>query len=39
MEKKKIDKRKLMTRILAGALAGFMVLGAGFTLIWYLVAQ
>lgn len=39
MAKKKIDKQKLITRIVAGILAGLMVLSVGFTLIWYLVAQ
>ena len=39
MSKKKIDKQKLITRIVAGILAGLMVLSIGFTLIWYLVAQ
>ncbi len=39
MSKKKIDKQKLITRIVAGILAGLMVLSVGFTLIWYLVAQ
>lgn len=34
--KKKIDKQKLATRIIAGVLAGLMVLSVGFTLIWYL---
>ena len=39
MAKKKIDKQKLATRIIAGVLAGLMVLSVGFTLIWYLVAR
>lgn len=39
MSKRKIDKQKLITRIIAGILAGLMVLSIGFTLIWYLVAQ
>ena len=39
MSKKKIDKQKLVTRIVAAVLAGLMVLSIGFTLIWYLVAQ
>lgn len=39
MSKKKIDKQKLITRIVAAVLAGLMVLSIGFTLIWYLVAQ
>lgn len=37
MAKKKVDKQKLMTRILAGVLAGLMVLGVTTTLIWYLI--
>ena len=37
MAKKKIDKQKLATRILAGILAALMVLSIAFTLIWYLV--
>lgn len=36
MSKKKIDRQKLATRIIAGVLAGLMVLSVGFTLIWYL---
>lgn len=39
MSKRKIDKQKLITKIVAGILAGLMVLSIGFTLIWYLVAQ
>ena len=39
MAKKKIDKQKLITKIVAGILAGLMVLSVAFTLIWYLVAQ
>ncbi len=39
MAKKKIDKQKMMTRIIAGVLAGLMVLSVGFTLIWYLFAK
>lgn len=35
--KKKVDKQKLMTRILAGVLAGLMVLGMATTLVWYLI--
>ena len=38
MSKKKINKQKLAARILAGVLAGMMVLSVGFTLIWYLFA-
>ena len=37
MAKKKIDKQKLATRILAGILAGLMVLGVATTLIWYII--
>jgi len=36
MSKKKIDKHKLMTRILAGILAALMVISVAATLIWYL---
>ncbi len=39
MAKKKIDKQKLVTRILAGVLAGLMILSVAFTLIWYLVVK
>lgn len=35
-KKKKIDKQKLMTRIIAGVLAGLMVFGTGITLLWQL---
>ena len=34
MAKKKIDKQKLITRIVAGILAGLMVLGVCFTLLY-----
>lgn len=37
MAKKKIDKQKLITRIVAAILAGLMVLSMAFTLIWYLI--
>ena len=37
-KKKKIDKQKLVTRIIAGVLAGLMVLSVGFTLMWQLFA-
>ena len=37
-KKKKIDKQKLITRIVAGILAGLMVLGGSITLIWQLFA-
>ena len=36
--KKKIDKSKLFTRILAGIMAGLMLLGMSFTLIYYLIS-
>lgn len=39
MAKNKINKQKLVTRIVAGVLAGLMVLSVAFTLIWYLVAK
>ena len=32
-KKKKIDKQKLVTRIVAGALAGLMVFGAGISVL------
>lgn len=38
MAKKKIDKQKMVTRIIASVLAGLMVLSVAFTLIWYLFA-
>lgn len=37
MEKKKIDKSRLFTRIIAGIMAGLMVLGICFTFIYYLI--
>lgn len=37
IEKKKIDKSKLFTRILAGIMAGLMVLSICFTVIYYLI--
>lgn len=37
MAKKKIDKQKVVVRIIAGILAGLMVLGGATTLIWYLI--
>lgn len=37
MSKKKIDKSKLFGRILAGIMAGLMLLSICFTLIYYLV--
>ncbi len=36
MSRKKVDKKKMMTRIVAGVLAALMVLSVGFTLVWYL---
>ena len=39
MAKKKIDKQKLITKIIALILAGLMVLSMDFTLIWYLIAK
>lgn len=37
MEKKKIDKSRLFTRIIAAIMAGLMVLGICFTFIYYLI--
>ena len=39
MVKKKIDKQKLVVRILAGTLAGLMLLGGCFSLLWQIFAQ
>lgn len=39
MAKKKIDKQKLITKIIALILVGLMVLSIAFTLIWYLIAK
>ena len=39
MAKNKIDKQKLITKIVALILAGLMVLSMAFTLIWYLIAK
>lgn len=36
-EKRKIDKSKLFTRIMAAIMAGLMLLGMCFTLIYYLI--
>jgi len=36
-EKRKIDKSKLFARILAAIMAGLMILGMCFTLIYYLI--
>jgi hypothetical protein len=38
MSKKKIDKQKLAGRILAGILAGMMLLGGCVTLLWQIFA-
>lgn len=35
--KKRIDKSKIMTRILAGIMVVLMLLGISFTLIYYLI--
>ena len=37
MAKKKIDKGKILTRVIAAIMAGLMVLGICFTLIYYLI--
>jgi len=37
MAKNKMDKQKIFTRIIAGILAGLMVLSVAFTLIWMLI--
>lgn len=37
MSKKKIDKTKIFGRILAGIMAGLMLLSICFTLIYYLI--
>ncbi len=34
MQKRKIDKTKLATRVVAGVLAALMVLSVAFALIW-----
>lgn len=39
VEKKRIDKSKLFTRILAGIMAGLMILSICFTVIYYLVVM
>ena len=39
MAKKKIDKQKVAARILAGVLAGLMLLGGCVTLLWQIFAQ
>lgn len=37
IEKKKIDKTKIITRIIAGIMAVLMVLGICFTFIYYVI--
>ena len=37
MSKRKVEKQKFVTRVIAGILAGLMVLGMATTLIWYLI--
>ena len=37
MSKKKIDKSKLVTRIIAGTMVGLMLLGMCYTVIYYLI--
>ena len=37
IEKKKIDKNKIVTRIIAGTMAALMVLGICFTFIYYII--
>lgn len=37
IQKRKIDKSKLFGRILAGIMAGLMILSICFTLIYYLI--
>ena len=37
MSKKKLDKSKLFGKILAGVMAGLMILGFCITLIYYLI--
>lgn len=36
-DKKKFDKSKMFTRIIAGAMVALMLLGVSFTLIYYLI--
>lgn len=36
-EKKKIDKSKVFTKVIAGIMAGLMLLGICFTFIYYLI--
>ena len=37
MSKKRYDAGKILTKVLAGILAGIMVLSVAATLIWYLI--
>ena len=37
MKKRKLDKSKLFTRILAAIMIGLMLLGISFSLIYYLI--
>lgn len=39
MARNKIDKQKIITRIIALILAGLMVLSVAFTLIWMLISK
>ena len=36
-QKRRVDASKIFTRIIAGIMAGLMVLGMSFTLIYYLI--
>ncbi len=36
-EKKKIDKSKILTRVIAAVMAGLMILGICFTFIYYII--
>lgn len=38
MSKKRYDAGKILTKVLAGMLAGIMVFGTAATLIWYLIS-
>lgn len=37
IEKRKIDKSQLFTKVIAATMAGLMLLGMSFTLIYYLI--
>ena len=37
MSKKRYDAGKILTKVLAGILAGIMVISVAATLIWYLI--